>query len=232
MEKLVQYLVWDSDFFGYKIGELRAFSNLDNHLQEAKNEGYKLIYAKSQDIKTHDDYIKAGGKLVDEKITFSRSVPQIQIPQPINIKLYEQQTVSKNLLDLAIQSGIYSRFKLDTNFKNHEFEKLYTAWIENSVKKQIAEYVIISEIQGKIVGLLTLGIKNDRADIGILSVDERFRGHGIATQLMNKAFLESEKLLQTRIQVVTQKANKQACSFYKKLGFEIEKTENIYHFWL
>jgi len=31
---------------------------------------------------------------------------------------------------------------------------------------------------------------------------------------------------------VAQKANKNACAFYEKSGFNIIKTENVYHFWL
>ncbi len=233
MENVIEYLEWDSNFFGYKIGELKKYNDLEEQLKKAKDEKYVLIYAKNQEAKRHDDYLKAGGKLVDEKVTFLQIIPQLDMFQlDNNIKLYQKQDVSKELLSLALQSGVYSRFKTDTNFKNQEFEKLYAIWIENSIKKMIAKEVIVFELEEKIIGLLTLGIKNNRSDIGILAVDGQSRGLGIGKKLMERAFIESQKLAQTSIQVVTQKSNIEACYFYEKQGFQIEKIENIYHFWL
>ncbi|TAE74856.1 MAG: GNAT family N-acetyltransferase [Bacteroidetes bacterium] len=242
---MIEFLSWDTDFFGYKVGKIiNNKTDIYQIITEAKKEKYTLLYGflNPNDIFQNEIYQKNNGFLADEKITFLQNVPNIN-PQnnPTEIykreNLYENKNESEDLISLALQSGEFSRFKIDKNFeqenlKQHTFEKLYTIWIENSVNKKIAKNVIIQQENQKIVGVLTLGIKNNRADIGILAVDNDYRGKKIGQNLILKAFEESKKLAQTQIQVVTQKANQNACYFYEKMGFMIEKTENIYHFWI
>ena len=59
------------------------------------------------------------------------------------VHMYTNKTTNKKLTDLALLSGAYSRFKLDTNFKKKSYEHLYAKWIENSVNKKIAFCVLI-----------------------------------------------------------------------------------------
>jgi dTDP-4-amino-4,6-dideoxy-D-galactose acyltransferase len=232
---MIEFLSWDTDFFGYKVGKV---TNLETDiflvLSEAKKQNYKLLYASlnPNNILQNKIYIENNGFLADQKITFLQNIPNdIKISEN-KTELYENTEINQNLISLALQSGIYSRFKIDKNFKNQEFERLYTTWIENSVKKEIAQKVIIQKENNQIIALLTLGIKNKRADIGILAVDTHCRGKKVGKNLIERAFFESNLLNQNLIQVVTQKANQEACCFYQKMGFQIEKIENIYHFWI
>ncbi|TAE48305.1 MAG: GNAT family N-acetyltransferase [Cytophagales bacterium] len=231
---MIELLTWDSDFFGYKVGKVIDFStDIEEIISFAKKENYRLLYAF---ISENNDFLAKKyttnkGVLVDEKITFLQNIPTIKIENDLT-STYESEIIDEKLLKIGLQSGIYSRFNVDKNFKNKEFERLYRIWIKNSVQKLIAEKVIIQKIDNNIVGLLTLGIKNNKADIGILAVDENFRGRKIGKNLVLRVFEESKKIGQKQIQVVTQKANENACNFYQKMGFEIEKTEKIYHFWI
>ncbi len=232
----LDFLVWDSNFFGYKIGFLEIFENdkkeeILAEIEQAKKENYKLLYLKS--IKKLD-FLPENAFLVDEKITFLQDIPSIETLgiKPNVIDIYESEIIDENLINLTLQSGEFSRFKIDKNFKNQEFERLYKIWIEKSVKKELAQKVIIQKINDKIVGLLTLNIRNNRANIDILAVDTDFRGQHIGKNLVEKSFLEASLLGQKEIQVITQKANENACAFYQKMGFSIEKIENIYHFWI
>lgn len=231
---MIELLTWDSDFFGYKVGKIIDFStDIEEIISFAKKENYRLLYAFIGENNGFlaKKYTTNKGVLVDEKITFLQNIPTIKIENDLT-STYESEIIDEKLLQIGLQSGIYSRFNVDKNFKNKEFEKLYHIWIKNSVQKLIAEKVIIQKIDNNIVGLLTLGIKNNKADIGILAVDEDVRGKKIGKNLILRAFEESKKIRQKQIQVITQKANENACNFYQKMGFEIEKTENIYHFWI
>ncbi len=236
---MIEFLAWDSEFFGYKVGKINDFEcDILHILEVARAQNYKLLYAflHPDDISLNENYKKNNGFLVDEKITFLQIIP-LKIPQNSLTEIYNETETHPDLIKLGLQSSEFSRFKLDTNFKHENlkediFEKLYTIWIENAVNKKIAEKIIIQKENEKIIGLLTLGIKNNRADIGILAVDTDFRGKKIGQNLILRAFEESKKLRQTQIQVVTQKANQNAYYFYEKMGFILEKVENIYHFWL
>lgn len=233
MEK-VRPLEWDTDFFGYSIGEISNFerNNLIHLLNQSKGK-YKLLILKTDplDFESNDECVSNKGILIDEKLTFLKMNASQEFCEN-EASLYQKNLVTEDLVLLSKQSGEYSRFKLDKNFENNEFEKLYEKWIENSINKEIAKETIIIEAESKIVGVLTLGIKNQRADIGILAIDEKHRGKGFGFQLVEKAFCEMKNLDMKDIQVVTQKANINACNFYRKMGFTLEKQEYVYHFWL
>ena len=81
-------------------------------------------------------------------------------------------------------------------------------------------------------GLLTLGEKNGRADIGLLAVDAAVRGQRIGQQLVAAAHVQALAWGYTTLQVVTQGDNFPACRFYEKCGFTPESVEHIYHLWL
>ncbi|TAG85565.1 MAG: hypothetical protein EAZ20_14805, partial [Bacteroidetes bacterium] len=167
---MIEFLSWDTDFFGYKVGKIiNNKTDIYQIITEAKKEKYTLLYGflNPNDIFQNEIYQKNNGFLADEKITFLQNVPNIN-PQnnPTEIykreNLYENKNESEDLISLALQSGEFSRFKIDKNFeqenlKQHTFEKLYTIWIENSVNKKIAKNVIIQQENQKIVGVLTLG---------------------------------------------------------------------------
>ena len=232
--ELVKPLKWDTDFFGYSIGEISNFNgrNLVSLLNLAKGK-YKLLILKTSpvDYEINNECRINNGILVDEKLTFLKTNASKDICKN-EAFLYQNEFITLDLINLSKQSGEYSRYKLDKNFVNNEFEKLYEKWIENSISKEIAKETIVIESKNKIVGVLTLGIKNQRADIGILAVNERNRGQGFGIQLVERAFHEMKNLGMEDIQVATQKANINACNFYMKMGFILEKHENIYHFWL
>lgn len=148
------------------------------------------------------------------------------------VDIYNTEHLCEDLVSLAYQSGEFSRFKQDRNFKNNESEKLYYQWILRSIKKEIANYVFVCYDKNKIIGLLTLGVKKDRTDIGILAVDITYRGKKIGESLVAKAMQTTRDLNFQTIQAATQKDNVSACRFYEKQGFVIEKTEYIYHLWI
>ncbi|WP_291723538.1 GNAT family N-acetyltransferase [Bernardetia sp.] len=236
---MIEHLNWDSDFFGYKIGRihLTTTTNIQKVFHIVQQSEYKLIYLVvsesvhneklKKELESHEIY------LVDEKITFSQNVPITTSCNDNldNIRLFLQKQVHPKLIDLSLQSGIYSRFKIDKNFINQEYEKLYTAWIENSVGGKIADRVIVAYQENEIVGLLTLAFKDSFSDIGVLAVDEHCRGQKIGHKLVKKAILETQEQAIRKVKVVTQKVNKQACNFYLKQNFDIEKIDYIYHIW-
>jgi len=230
----IQHLAWDSNFFGYKTGLIELKHNVIIPLYDIiqRNPEYKLIYIRCAPAHIQQDEIKAlGGILVDKKVTFVQQIPPSPYQYSENVVLYSESEPTKEIIELGLASGIYSRFKIDPHFKNNEFERLYEIWIRNSTNKTIAKHVITYQKDGKYIGLLTLGEKNKRADIGILAVNEQYRGLGIGKVMIQKAFELSVQMGHSQLQVVTQRANENACKFYESVGFKIDTIENIYHLW-
>ena len=136
------------------------------------------------------------------------------------------------LLDLAFQSGVYSRFKKDVNFKNNEFERLYIKWITNSVVDKNSLVVFIYELDDKILGFVTVDKKSDtHASIGLIAVELNSRGQGIGVKLLNqvKRYLLNNGF--QKLSLVTQGDNIPALKLYQKAGFYIEESSFTYHIW-
>jgi dTDP-4-amino-4,6-dideoxy-D-galactose acyltransferase len=229
---MLEKLHWDSDFFDYPVYKLKLDnqSELHKHIDNLLKTDFKLTYIYSNVEITDESSLPKTVllKLVDKKITYSlypiRSVySQINI---INNSVYQKQ-----ISNLCIQSGEYSRFKVDDNFVNKEFEKLYQVWGENALNDK--NKTILAELDDKkqLLGLAIVSIQDVTLSIEIIAVNKEYRKKGIGRALMNQInhFCTINKC--NSIDVVTQLENHIACSFYQKNGFSIKNQTYIYHLW-
>jgi dTDP-4-amino-4,6-dideoxy-D-galactose acyltransferase len=232
-------LDWDSRFFGYKIAAIKALNleltRLNTIIAELRKNDFKLAYcfASPEDLISNDSFRKISVLLADEKITYSVIINKEEyFPSSGNITSYDLKFTSEKLKMLALQSGIYSRFKIDPDFHDNEYEKLYLAWIEKSVNKELSNEVLIYTEETEILGFITVAIKDKKGSIGLIAVDENQRGKAIGKKLINDALSYFKSQNVTTVEVVTQKANTIACKFYESLGFKIKSIVNIYHLWI
>lgn len=230
----VELLEWDSNFFGIKVGKLVL--NQIESWDDQNLATWDLIYVfVSPENKAVNSFLKAKNlKIVDEKISFRMDLNQAdsQLAKNKNILSYQPGLKDKDLIKIGLQSGIYSRFKVDPKFHNQHFEKLYNTWMQKSINREIANEVFVyQDLQNEMKGVITLKENNKCIEIGILAIDEKFRG-----QRIGKQFIEEAKrycLLKGIhcLKVVTQKQNREACSFYTNCGFQESNIVNIYHYW-
>ena len=233
-----QILDWDSDLFGIKVAKIikpdLSADEIKSILCELKQKSVKLVYWAS-DKKCDNEIDQLGGKLVDTKTTFTidfRNLNVQNIDSDDIVESYSPSIPIAEIEDLAIQSGEYSRFAVDPNFKKENFVALYKIWVNRSINKEIAKEVLMIRESNKVIGMITLGEKNGRGDIGLLAVDKSYRGKGYGEKLVSAAqswFIQNRYTIG---QVVTQDKNISACNFYKKYGYSIDKIEYFYHFWL
>lgn len=240
IEKLFNILEWDSKFFGYKVARINkahlTSDELKGVLSSLSNINVRLVY---WSVNPKDDTANKAAKvqngfLADEKITYIKDVstyPSKDVNQKY-LHSYLHKPLNKHILSLALQSGVYSRFEIDKNFKRNEFSKLYRRWIERSLKGEIAIDVIVYVDKNIEKGLVTLEFKSGYGSIGLIAVDKKYRGHGVGKQLVNKALAKFKNLGIKIVKVATQTDNIVACKFYEKLGFVEESVQNVYHFWL
>lgn len=230
-------LKWDSELFGYKVACIKNHEindqDYNKKIKLLKKKKYKLIYwfVDPNDSISNKTALSNGLILIDEKVTFHKKLVPINIIEK-DITEYCKKNPTSSLINLSFQSGIFSRFNIDNNFKNNEFEKLYTVWIEKSVKKEKAKKVFVHYKNGIVDGLITVFIKNGIGEIGLLAVDSNSRGKAIGTKLLDKANYYFFKYNCKDVLVVTQLRNKQACNFYLKNGFSVKEIINIYHIWI
>lgn len=227
----IERLNWDSSFFGYEVGkvEIKNSSVFDLVDFKQKTKDYELIYVFSNQVLFSIKEFE-----VDVKVLFFQLCSKINYEsneklQSFNPKYHNFDELKK----LALESGIFSRFNIDTNFKNQEYEKLYIRWIENAVNEDFTFDIIIAlNNDNSIIGFATINKKNNfTAEIGLVAVSKWSRGLGIGKQLIKEAILRSYNAGFIEIQVVTQMNNLAAMNLYQSSNFNIKEITNIYHIW-
>lgn len=232
-----QLLTWDTKFFEIQTGRIIPTSLQENQLAsiltEMRQKGFQLVYWASDHQYTYD-FQSYSGILVDKKTTFEINLQNINLdsmPLP-KAEPYSNSLPFSKLEKLAVQSGAFSRFARDNKFPHEKFTALYETWIRKSVSGEMANEVLVIRQNNHIVGMVTLSNKNGVGDIGLISVDEEFRGRKFGQQLVCDAqrwFIQNGC---HTAHVVTQGDNLPACRLYEKCGYQKIKIEFFYHFWL
>jgi dTDP-4-amino-4,6-dideoxy-D-galactose acyltransferase len=229
---MIQRLEWDSDFWGINTGLLDLKHNF--FIPVNLNE-FQFVCIFSDRLLNQDELNKFGGQihLADEKRVYLKSLSNETIlPNPNIASFSAERVIPERLYDLAIQSGHYSRFALDPHLPKDGFKQLYRTWLERSVSRAIAEDVLVYETDNIIRGFITLGIKNNIPDIGLVAVESESRSMGIGASLLEVAELWAyNHAKKNEIQVVTQGANQGACMFYERKGYSINTVKYVYHWW-
>lgn len=223
-------LEWDSELFGYEVSKLVLREQTAETADYILRQKFRLLYIFSDTALSKTFAEKTGAYLADEKITFSKEVPNEFFAAENNC-LKEISLLDKDVLELAYQSGEYSRFKTDPAFANAEFEKLYLRWIERSIEKEIADKVVGCVFEGKTIALLTLSNNKSDAEIGLLAVSKDFRGRNIGSALLDHSVLYAKHRSLHKVFVSTQSRNTRAMNFYMKNGFAIANKLYVYHLW-
>jgi dTDP-4-amino-4,6-dideoxygalactose transaminase len=234
----VEALSWDTDFFGFPVGRITINdADVAKLAQEAiaRSESFRLLYCFADTAGLARGEVSEAlpsALWVDGKQTYVKRIAQRELPNPAEHGIYPADAYSEALYTLALQSGEYSRFRTDPNLDRRHFERLYGAWMEASVSRTIAQEVFVHhDAAGNPDGVITLGEKSGRMDIGLVAVDTAARGKGIAGKLLEAAEWYALAHGFTEMQVVTQEANTPACRLYEKAGYQLEKSINIFHIW-
>lgn len=240
---IVKLLPWDSSFFKKRIGSISLtrkdeINHLSGELDKARKNGFQLVYVfTSYSIPQSSKLLKSfRTRKVDEKVIYRMKINSSygQKQSLIRIVPYSAKNAGRALTALAIQSGVHSRFKFDPGFRSSEFRRLYTLWIQRSVRREISDetFVSLSSSSTRITGFITLKKRENESIIDLIGVDAAYRGKGVGSSLIRKA-QEWAVLKNTPIlSVATQRDNKAACGLYKKMGFGELSSTFIYHFWL
>ena len=199
------------------------------------------------------------GVLVDRKSTYVASIKQFDRAllcarafehSHFRIHRYPHTTdntamVSDCLKELAVESGVYSRFNTDESLSKEGFRAMFTMWLSNSLNRSLADevFVIHDRLAGgggsgeEELGFIT--VKKTTANIvniGLLAVSASHRRKGLAHALLSRAVLWALEEVggdpAAMLTVVTQGSNRPACECYEKFGLSLSSVQDIYHCWL
>ena len=228
---------WDSSFFGYAVASASwgpapaRPADIRSVLQEARRSGIRLLYLfmPPVDATLRAAIEQAGAKPAGRKVDYSKSV---RMPESSDfgkdVALCRES--SPRLEDLALQSGVSSRFRLDPGFQNREFERLYGEWLASSLRGDMGKRVYVAGTPAAPRGLMTLE-PGSAARIGLLSVAADQRGKGVGRQLLAEAERFCCQTHRAELHVATQAENQGACRFYESCGFGVISETDVFHAW-
>jgi len=234
----VQQLPWDSDLMGFPVGRVEPAClgmTAPGELRAAcRSLGLRLAYIAVPwaDSLLRDEASALGAELVDQKIIYSRGFDAAERHMPEALHSFEGMEATPELESLALASGAHSRFRTDPRMAASVFPKLYLTWIRRSVRREIADVVLVATRSEILAGMVTVASREDHAEIGLLAVREAFRGQGIGRQLIEGAEAWAALHGVEAMTVATQGANVAACALYGAMGYNVAQMQAMYHFWI
>ncbi|MEQ9188103.1 MAG: GNAT family N-acetyltransferase [Cryomorphaceae bacterium] len=237
----IRLLPWDTDFFGFRVGAIHSeqvsVASLKLLKDQMNEQKLRLCYLTTNHQIDEALFSKIGleYELVDVKTTYEKKIADHPRSSEVLESVHEK-SLSKididSLYRLALTSGEYSRFKIDQKIGYDKFVSLYHLWMENSLNRTIADDVLVHRVNGQIAGFVSFAIKDGIGSIGIIAVDENFRGMGIGKALLKNAEARMKSMELELLQVVTQGDNKKACAFYEGAGYYTVSQLPYYHIWM
>ena len=242
-------LPWDSEHFGWPVARIDPDrldgAALERCLRELDAAGVRLAYWGAADDPALLGLAQSrGGRLVDRKRTYAcelgaaaeGSAGEAAAGGPEIAPLPPGAAPTPALEELAIASGVHSRFALDPALPRERFEAMYRIWLRRSLAGELADAVLLSGTAAAPRGLVTVsrrGAAPERAaELGLLAVASSARRAGLGAGLVRAAQGWARARGCARLRVVTQGANEDACRLYLRCGFGLERQELWFHFHL
>ena len=230
----IDFLAWDSKFFKRRVGRLNLElqMSLGNLLQSAHQQGYDLLYIYSSipienSSYSHYNLLDVGGHILFSKDLTGHDLERTGLSS--DICEYQRDTLTPELLEIALLSGHLSRFKIDPFLPVGRFECLYETWMKNILINRPKSSIFTYYANGSVAGLITCEFHEAKCIIGLLAVSQLYQGQGIATKLI--MYLQNICIAQNiaSIEVKTQLSNTSARALYQKNLFIESQRSLIYH---
>lgn len=236
---IVQFLEWDSDFFGVRIARIETTTpdlrDLENILEWSNANKIQCIYALSSPSDTNTNYLleNSGFRTVDIRVTLDIKIPKNAIPWKSDancIRLVNEQDIPA-LKSIASKNHQDSRFYCDGNFSHDRCNNLFETWIEKSCH-DYADAVLVVDMEGTAIGYLSCHLKNNIGNIGLVGIHADYHGRGYGQLLLQNAINWFSSQGIENIEVVTQGANIGAQRLYQQKGFKTKSVQLWHHYWI
>lgn len=213
-------LPFDTELFGYPVGKTTIFGDWKESmfLEEAKVFQLAYIFSEKELCFKSSEII-----LADTKLTFEKELDTSRECEDL-ISRY-QGNWDKRLLYLALESGRFSRFKVDSRLAHGEFEKLYGSWVLKAWENQTL--IVAADYSG----FISYSTDTSSAQIGLIAVDACQQGKGIGKLLVQSAERKAKSEAARVMKIATQANNSAAVRLYEKLGYALVERVLVYHYW-
>lgn len=219
---MIKELGWDTEFFGRKIGTFKkppsSRKRLVQALEDAGKEGFQYLSCRLDvtDIKGIRMLEAADFYLSDIGVTWETSTDRdVRGTADVSVAAEKDIRAVKKMTEGLFE---YSRFYHDPFFKKGEADRLFKAWVENSVKRRSADIVLRMKGTGFITCRRVSASMGEISLVGVV-YDKRGKGSGKALVSAALRWFREEKIKRARVR--TQLMNIQGMNFYSRMGFRV-----------
>ncbi|HAA55088.1 MAG TPA: hypothetical protein DCE42_10035 [Myxococcales bacterium] len=231
-----QHSTWDSTFFDRSVFIIRDIdvADLASGVRHCREQGAALLFVfVTQPLA--QTFAGWRVQLVDQKVTYThslveRSTPMVT-PGVVELPLQLDESLLASMLPIAFDIGRWTRFAKDKYIAEETWKELYTNWVINSLRGEMADHLLAVFRERALAGFATARCKGEVLSIPLVGVGKEHRREGIGRLLLEAlCALRRNRAVRT-LEVVTQKENEPACRLYESCGFTKSKVEYVYHFW-
>ncbi len=231
----------DSERFGYNVAKINTFDYpVVDLLNVLKLSNYKLVLSKvnANNISLINRLEEHGFLLKDIQLTY-----KYELIETLSLSLTEDLTIrdarladKEELHYIAINSfESYGHYFADEKLNSTQSKEIYGDWIIRSYDKNVADNIIVAEINGEIAGFLSHKIHHDRiryAVGGIGAVASKYRNRDIFRAItisgINWAIENQCQWVEHNVLVT----NSPVMRSFGKLGFKPANSFITFHKWL
>ncbi len=234
MSEYYKILNWDSQFFDFKVVEIKkdilSNFNVKEVLDDMAGSQVKLGYYTSSTLlkDLRSDVYEV--KFIIKRIPLEKQI-KTHAPFHENIELYMEDYVDEALIKLAQLAGRQGRFGNDINISDTLCDEIFENWMINSVNKKMASHILVYKANKKIIGFATIDIREGKGYTPLFAVDRKFEGMGVSFALMRAV----ETILYEEGCPIavggTQELNLKALKVYQRYGLIPQDPEYVYHLW-
>ncbi|HSW98156.1 MAG TPA: GNAT family N-acetyltransferase [Candidatus Saccharimonadales bacterium] len=218
--------LFDTTLFGFavaKITTIESLGDVDATISELV-ENLKKEHVRYATYRVHANDFKLIHSLEDHVFRLVDGLISLELTQFEAPKTKSEYIHPASLEDLeklkhiAQTSFELNRFYNDSVIQKEKADELYGKWIENSIKGEAADTVLIYTEEDTILGFLTL---SRNGHIPLIAVSKDARGKGTAKKLIQESFAYFKKWNIEKLTIETQMGNIPALRAYGTCGFKI-----------
>jgi len=227
---------WDSLHWGLRIAKVEGSRLTPESVVSIRSwcESHAIdcvYFLADDDPGTHRLAESAGYRRVDTRVTLEREPEESPAGGKGVVRPFDPHDLPV-LCRIARSSHHATRFYRDGRFPGPKCDDLYETWIRKSCGGE-AQAVFVAAPDGPPVGYVTCELEEPaEGKIGLMAVDEAFRGKGLGRALVLEALRWFGSRSVRRVSVITQGDEGGARRFYESCSFVVCSVQVWYHGWL